>query len=408
MLPGPLPDSAGESRLLETLEQLLAVRATDVKGALDASCLLVAAALRADKVDAFFYDPSDEILVAASASDTPMGRLQHELGLNRLLLADAGRTVEVFETGASYRTGRVDQDPGESAAMSRDLGARSIMAVAFAVDGQRRGVLQVDAAQPDLFSADDQRFLEAVALWVGMVVQRAELTKQVAREAAAQARRMVAEELVDALAHDLRTPLTPLRGRLDIIRRQAAHAGEHGILRNVDAAGDAVHRLDTMIARLLDTARLAGGVFHLAPRPVDLAALARETANLLRAPGADLRVQAPAALWWTCDPERVCQALENLLGNALKHSPEGTPIVVSVERDGAWAVLTVRDEGRGVAPDLLPTLFERFARGHDSTGLGLGLYLARGIAEAHGGALTVDSRPGDGTAFHLALPPCRA
>jgi len=325
MLPRPLPNSAGESRLLETLEQLLAIRATDVKGTLDASSLLVAAALRADKVDAFFYDPSGQILVATSTSDTPMGQLQHELGLNRLLLADAGRTVEVFETGASYRTGRADQDPAGAAAMSRNLGARSIMAAAFEVNGQRRGVLQVDAAQSDLFSADDQRFLEAVALWVGMVVQQAELTEQVAREAAAQARRVVAEELIDVLAHDLRTPLTPLRGRLDLIRRQAERVGEHNILHNVGAAADAVHRLDTMIARLLDTARLEGGVFHLAPRPVDLAALARETADLLRAPGADLLVQAPTALWRTCDPERVRQALENLLGNAIKHSPKGAP-----------------------------------------------------------------------------------
>ncbi len=152
-----------------------------------------------------------------------------------------------------------------------------------------------------------------------------------------------------------------------------------------------------MIAHLLDTARLEGGVFHLAPRPVDLAALARETADLLRAPGATLLVQAPTVLWRTCDPERVRQALENLLGNAIKHSPKGAPIVVSVEarerRDGEWAVLTVRDEGPGVAPDLLPTLFERFARGRDSTGLGLGLYLTRGIAEAHGGTLTAAAEP---------------
>ncbi len=71
-------------------------------------------------------------------------------------------------------------------------------------------------------------------------------------------------------------------------------------------------------------------------------------------------------------------------------------------------MLTVRDEGPGVAPDLLPTLFERFARGRGSTGLGLGLYLARGIAEAHGGTLTIDARLSKGTAFHLALPPSRA
>ena len=72
--------------------------------------------------------------------------------------------------------------------------------------------------------------------------------------------------------------------------------------------------------------------------------------------------------------------------------------------DGAWALLTVRDSGPGIAPELLPKLFTRFARGEGSQGLGLGLYLARGIAEAHGGTLTVDSTPGKGTRFVLALP----
>ncbi len=264
------PDGAEESRLLETLEQLLAIRATDVKGALDASSRLVAEALRADKVDAFFYDPSGHVLVATSTSDTPMGRLQHELGLNRLLLADKGRTVEVYQTGAPYRTGRADQDPGELASMAQDLGARSIMVVPFEVDDERRGVLQVDAAQIDLFSVEDQRFLEAVARWVGMVVQRAELAEQVAREAAAQARRVAAEELVDVLAHDLRVPLTPLRGHLDMIRKQAEHADQHAILHNAIAAGAALHRLNRMIADLLDTGRLQGDLFHLDARPVDL------------------------------------------------------------------------------------------------------------------------------------------
>ncbi len=403
-----LPHGAGESRLLETLEQLLAVRATDVKGVLDESSRLVAEALRADKVDAFFYDPSGHVLVATSTSDTPMGRLQHELGLNRLLLADEGRTVEVYQTGAPYRTGRADRDPSELAGMAHDLGARSIIVVPFEVNGERRGVLQVDAAQSDLFSAEDQRFLEAVARWVGMVVQWAELAEQVARDAAAQARRVAAEELVDALAHDLRVPLTPLRGHLDLIRRRAEHAGQYAILHNAVAASAALHRLDHMIADLLDTGRLQGGLFHLNARPVDLAALARETADVLQTPETDIRVQAPAELRGTYDPERLRQALENLLGNALKYAPSHTPIMVEVGTEagpeGKRAVLTVHDEGPGIADDLLPTLFDRFARERSSIGLGLGLYLARGIAEAHGGALMVDSQPGAGTTFRLSLP----
>jgi len=264
------------------------------------------------------------------------------------------------------------------------------------------------STQPAAFTSDDLRFLEAVAGWVGLVVQRAESMGRAARDAAARARRDTAEELIDVLAHDLRTPLTPLRGHLDLIRRIARHEGRQDYLRHVADADAALQRLTRMIAEVLDTSRLDRGLFTLDVEPVDLADLVRETADLLRASEAKIRVQAPDALPIEGDPQRLRQALENLLSNALQHSPPGAPVHVTVEterrEDGGRAVVSVRDEGPGIPPALLPTLFERFARGAHSTGLGLGLYLAQGIAAAHGGALTVASHLGKGTTFCLSVP----
>lgn len=101
-------------------------------------------------------------------------------------------------------------------------------------------------------------------------------------------------------------------------------------------------------------------------------------------------------------------ALENLLVNARKHSPDNVPVVVEMgERetpDGKRAVIEVRDGGPGIPAELLPRLFDRFASGGNYKGLGLGLYISRGIAEAHGGTLTVDSKRGKGAALRLALP----
>jgi len=277
------------------------------------------------------------------------------------------------------------------------------------VGGARRGVLEVVSAREDRFSADDLRFADAVAQWVGMVAQRAELAERVAREAAARARRVAAEELIDVLAHDLRTPLTSARGYLQLLQRSARREGRRDDARYLEQVRLAHERLERMIGDMLDAGRLEQGLFALDPLPVDLAALARETVDTLQAPETPIRVIGPDDLVAErADPERLRQALENLIGNALGHAPAGVPIVVEVEREsreeGEWAVLSVRDEGPGIAPDLLPTLFDRFARGASSTGLGLGLYLARGIAEAHGGTLTVDSRVGMGTTFRLALP----
>ncbi len=100
-----------ERRLLDTLEHLLDIRATDLKGALDEASDLVAEAVGADKADAFLLDPASTTLVAMGTSDTPMGRQQHRLGLNRVPVANSGRAVEVFQTGDSYRTGHADEDP---------------------------------------------------------------------------------------------------------------------------------------------------------------------------------------------------------------------------------------------------------------------------------------------------------
>jgi signal transduction histidine kinase len=110
----------------------------------------------------------------------------------------------------------------------------------------------------------------------------------------------------------------------------------------------------------------------------------------------------------TADAARVHQALENLLANAVQHAPSGTAVKVTVSVEDylgqSWATIFVSDEGPGIAPELLPRLFERFARSSSSAGLGIGLYLARQITEAHRGTLEVTSSPGAGTQFRLSIP----
>jgi signal transduction histidine kinase len=163
-----------------------------------------------------------------------------------------------------------------------------------------------------------------------------------------------------------------------------------------------------MLSDLLDTARLDQDLFALSVEVVHLPTLVQETADVLRSPAALIEVRTPDHLVVEADADRLRQALENLLSNALRYSPKGVPVTVEVttERraDTDWAVITVQDAGPGIAPELLPRIFTRFAAGSNKKGLGLGLYLARGIAEAHGGSLTVDATPGTGARFRLALP----
>jgi signal transduction histidine kinase len=108
------------------------------------------------------------------------------------------------------------------------------------------------------------------------------------------------------------------------------------------------------------------------------------------------------------DGARIRQVIENLVSNAQRYSPDGVAVLIegSTEQreDGQWALLSVRDRGPGIASEMLPRLFSRYSSGDTGGALGLGLYLARGIAEAHAGTLTVESTPGKGASFTLALP----
>ena len=166
-----------------------------------------------------------------------------------------------------------------------------------------------------------------------------------------------------------------------------------------------VDRLNRLVRDLLDTARLEQGLFTVALQPVDLVELVRETiADLALAEGAvDLRAPHDE-LVVHADPLRLRQALENLLSNALGVQPDGQAVVIQLDAREPDATVTIEDCGPGIPSNLLPRLFERFALGSGSAGLGLGLYLARGIVEAHAGSIEVDSSPGRGARFTLRLP----
>ncbi len=405
------PAVAGEvqQRLLVTLERLLAIRAPTLKAALDEATHLIAEVLAAEKVDALLYDPTSESLVAVGTSDTPLGRRQHQTGLHRLPVANGGRLVAVYQTGTPHHDGHVDADPDELIGIRRTLGVRSTIAAAIDVDGERRGVFAVTSTDQERFSVADLCFCEVVARWIGLVVHRVELTERLTRDAAEQGRRAAADELIAVLAHDLRTPLTPAQGYVTLLQRSAQREGRERDARYLDQVAQSLDRLGGMIAAVLDVSRLDEGLFAVCLAPVDLPELVVRTVAPLRAPGSDIQVQvSDNDLVVQADQERLQHALENLVSNALAHGPAGIPVVVQVDREDsderAWAMVRVRDAGPGIAPEVLPTLFDRFARGSRSGGLGLGLYLALGIAEAHGGTLTVDSQVGTGACFRVSLP----
>jgi signal transduction histidine kinase len=173
-----------------------------------------------------------------------------------------------------------------------------------------------------------------------------------------------------------------------------------------------VDHLDRIVGDLLDTTRIEAGRFELRFESADAAALVGEAVELFRpvaaAHGVAVCVPAQPA-WVLCDPVRLQQVLNNLLSNAIKYSPTGGQVVVTVTREADRVCVTVQDEGIGMSEDEVRGLFVPFRRARrvaDSLipGVGLGLYIARRIVEAHGGELRVRSALGSGSSFSLTLP----
>jgi two-component system, OmpR family, sensor kinase len=397
-----------QEQLLTTLEGLLELPATEVNTTLNQAAQLVAEVLMADKVDVFFHQSADDTLQSLGTSDTPMGRKQHAIGMHRLPLANGGCTVEVFLSGTSYLTGHADQDPDELMGIKVGLGVKSQIGTVFQVHAQHRGVLLAASDKPDFFSQQDLRFLEAVARWIGIVIHRAELIEQMRREAVEQGRRLAAEELLTIMAHDLRNYLTPMRGRIELLEMRARREGRGQDIHDTGATLHTLGLLERVIADLLDVARLNQGIFVIEPAPMNLVGLVQEVVAAFRSVERPIHVHSPVEVVLTADPSRLRQLLENLLANAVKYAPRQTPITVEVRldgrEDGPWVLLTVSNAGPGLSPERLATLFHPFVAGSQSRGLGLGLYLARRIAEAHSGTLTLDSQAGGGVQATLALP----
>ncbi|MFF2201115.1 sensor histidine kinase [Streptomyces sp. NPDC058145] len=223
-----------------------------------------------------------------------------------------------------------------------------------------------------------------------------------------QSETRVRQFVADA-SHELRTPLASIRGYAELTRRGREQVGpdtRHALGRIESEAG----RMTLLVEDLLLLARLDAGR-PLRFEQTDLVPLVVDTVSDARAAGLDHNWRldlpdAPAPV--SADAARLQQVLVNLLGNARNHTPPGTTVTARVRRRGAWMCVDVEDNGPGVPPELLPHVFERFARGDSArsraTGsTGLGLAIVQAVAAAHGGAVTVDSVPGR-TVFTVHLP----
>lgn len=398
-----------EQRVLQLLERLFALEPAPVDEVLSLSADHIADALRCEKVDVFLLDDTTQTLVAVGTSRTELAQLQKSLGLDRLPLANMDSMAHVFETSEIYHQGHVDQDARQPRGITEQMGVRSMIAVPFSVGGVRRGVLSCASRRPDAFSDEDLTLARMVATWIGSLAHRAELMFVFAAQAGDRTRRAAAEELVTVLAHDLRNLLNPLGARLALILERAKADDRGRDVSDCERCLTNVEHLGALMSDLLDVARIEQGLMSLSCRPFDLVLLVRECAGAIARPDVEVIVASyTEPLSIVADRGRLSQALENVLSNAVKHSPRGAPVHVELQKtlhEGQPAVrITVIDRGPGIPSDVLPRIFERYVRAGAAAGLGLGLYLARATLAAHGGTIEVTSADARGTRCEIVMP----
>jgi two-component system CheB/CheR fusion protein len=221
------------------------------------------------------------------------------------------------------------------------------------------------------------------------------------------------DEFLAVLSHELRNPLTPIKNSLAILDRVVPGAPQ--ALRAQAIIGRQVHHLTRMVDDLLDVTRIARGKAALQRERLDLGEVVGRTVEDYRAAFAEGGVAFADAIsaepmWLTGDATRIAQVVGNLLGNAVKYTPRGGSVELTLERASDAALLRVRDNGHGIAPDVLEHVFEPFAQApqtpdRKSGGLGLGLALVKGFVQLHGGTVAASSRGvGGGAEFAVRLP----
>jgi len=254
--------------------------------------------------------------------------------------------------------------------------------------------------------------LKAVAYMVAVGIERARSLEEANRIEAARQSEALKSALLDALAHDLKTPLTSIKGSLTHLLGRTHNADEHELL---SLANEEADRLNRLVVEVLEMSRIEAGKLHPDRVPHSIgemvAAALEELETVLK--DRDVRLEVPSDLPLAdVDSDFVQQVFKQLLDNAARYSQVGSPIAISAQLASEKMIMVrVADQGKGISEVEQSKVFDKFFRGHDSRyeipGTGLGLSIAKGIVEAHGGRIWVASEPGVGSVFSFTLPVSR-
>jgi len=294
-----------------------------------------------------------------------------------------------------------------------DTRSRALLMLPIATTERPIGVLAIEQAEgARAFSPDDEMVLATFATQAALAIDRARLTDEAARSAALAQSDELKSALLAAVSHDLRTPLATIKASTTSLMDESVSwdaVARHDFLAGIDEETD---RLTLMVSNLLDLSRIEGGALRPDRDWVDSADLTNDVVRRLRTRAlaathvieTDLPLEPPI-LW--LDYVEIAEVLLNLGDNAMKYTPDGSTIRFGLRVNGREAVFNVTDNGPGMSRRDRNRVFEKFVRGESSqsaSGSGIGLTISKGLVEAHGGRIWIESLPGEGTSLFFSIP----
>jgi signal transduction histidine kinase len=335
-------------------------------------------------------------------------------------VADNPAVARVLEDGGTA-TIRRQHLRGSARTLADTLGGRVFAVARVRALGRAHGVLVVTFTQERSFDPEELRLLEAMGHLAGIAIDAAaavRLERHHSEDLRAHAERSaelegMKREFLLLASHELRSPLAVARGYASMLRDGSLGEGPPQQRRALGILESKLEDIGALVDDMLETARLETGNLQLITRDVDLRDLvcaAVDTVQPVVTERHHLELELPGEpVVVRGDRERLRRIAVNLLDNAVKYSPDGGAVELSVGHDEQQALVSVRDHGLGIADHAMDRMFKRFGRivtdrTSNIPGTGLGLYLCRELARAHGGDITVDSEEGEGSTFTLSLP----
>jgi len=392
---------------------------------------------KADRGVFLLYDPLDGRLVVQAARGyhlSPLSQIRVALGEGMSGRAFQTGQAAIYATAEAISEARANLSPPTrelfQAANSGQEGAQSAACMPLVGERGARladvrhpqgppplsssvGVLVLESWRaPTCFVPQDLPFLQDVGQLFALAIERARPRRRRQASLALEEAHLLNAELISTLAHEMRTPLSSIKGySTALLLEEASFSPEtqREFLRIIDQECDV---LQDLIHDLLESSVIDAGLLRLELQPVRLPRLVQAVVEDLSRRTqqhhflVDFADDIPI---FDADPLRIEQVLRNLLDNAIKYSPQGGMIVVRGEVQEGRVIVSVADQGIGIAPEHLNRLFEKFFRvqsvqGQHVVGSGLGLPIARTIVEGHGGHIWAESRLGEGSTFYFTLP----